>query len=135
MMSTPAAKEDSTPICQINWTVQNKVIQFSITGIYTPDHAAQYNACLLDILDKATVPLTVMIDCSTMKRPTNFEVIRQELTFMNHPMVAQIYIASVDRLVRFSMMVIFNAAAASVRVFDSFSQAQMMLDTRSFKRI
>lgn len=134
-MSTPPTFINNTqsPYPMI-WQIPNQVLQFSIDGVYTAEGAAQVNTLLTDHLDKADRPITVIIDCMTMTRPTNFEVIRHEQTFMEHPMLSQVYIASNNRLVRFAMMVIFSASSASVRMFDSLEQVQMMVDTRKFKR-
>jgi hypothetical protein len=96
--------------------------------------ATSVNENLLVLLDKAESPITVIINCSDMKRPANFEEIRQEQTFMHHPMLAHIYIVSKERLVRFAMMVIFNHSPASVRLFDSLEQTMMMVDTRNVRR-
>ncbi len=120
--------------CQIGWHIPNRVLQVSIVGVYTPQNATHVNAKLLEVLNKVEQPLMLLMDCSAMLRPANFETIRHEQAFMHHPMLSQIYVASNDRLVRFSMMVIFNASSAAFRVFDSIGQARIMIEALIGKR-
>jgi len=132
-MITPIS--DSQKTHQINWLVPNRVLQVVLSGVYTPENAALINAGLMEVLDKTDQPLTVLFDCLTMQRPVNFEIIRQAQGFMHHPMLAQIYVAATDRLVRFAMMVIFNSSVARLRLFDSVSQARMMVEALGIKRL
>lgn len=113
----------------LDWFTPNTILHLTIKGAYTVENAEATNAALLKALGEAAAPLTLLIDCNDMARPMNFEVIRETQTFMEHEMLGHIYVASSNRLVRFAMMVIFNQSSAHLRVFESLSQAIMMIDT------
>jgi hypothetical protein len=121
--------------CTLDWHTPHHVLQLTVRGQYTVEDAVNMNRAIVDALDSARTPLAVLIDATEMKRPTNFDVLRETQTFIQHERLAKIYVASTDRLVRFSMMVIYTNAGALLRVFDSVGQANQLLSmagVRSF---
>lgn len=106
-----------------------KVLYLVLSGDYTLDEAMEVNRLICDELDKNQSPLNIFIDVTQMQKPYNFSTIRNVQTFINHPQLFCIFVISDDRLMRLSMMVIFNLAQAQLHLCNKFETAELMLNT------
>jgi chromosome condensin MukBEF MukE localization factor len=78
-------------------------------------------------LDQSNAQLSILIDVRKMRRPVNFVNIRATQTFMDHRKLQHIYVAASDRLVKLSMIVIFNLGKAYLHMFDDLENATLLL--------
>lgn len=106
-----------------------KVLYLVLCGHYTLDEAMEVNRLICEELDKSQSSLNIFIDVTQMQKPYNFSAIRNVQTFINHPQLFSIFVISEDRLMRLSMMVIFNLALAQLHFCDKFETAKLMLNT------
>lgn len=111
----------------LDWHTPQQVLQLTVSGHYTVEDGVRMNRAILDALDSSPAPIALLIDATAMKRPANFDVLRETQTFIHHERLAKIYIASSDRLVRFAMMVVYTNAGALLRVFDTPAQATQLI--------
>lgn len=112
---------------ELVWQVPAKVICLTITGTYSIDEAKEANRFIIEMLDESDVFLYLLIDASKMNRPYNFTQIRAVQTFMNHRKLKHIYVATNDRVVKLSMMVMFNLGRAGLNVYDDVDLANAVL--------
>ena len=114
---------------ELNWHMPGKVLYLVLSGHYTHDEAEKVNQLIHDELDKNQTSLNIFIDVTRMQKPHNFATIRNAQTFINHPRLHCIFVIAEDRLMRLSMMVIFNLAQAQLYLCDQLETAERMLDT------
>jgi hypothetical protein len=111
----------------LSWHVPNRVLFLSISGDYTLEDASEVNRLVTRELDQSNAQLSILIDVRKMSRPVNFVNIRATQTFMDHRKLQHIYVAASDRLVKLSMIVIFNLGKAYLHMFDDLENATLLL--------
>ncbi len=122
---------DEVIMYELVWSVTDSVLLLTIQGDYTLQDAREVNQQIIDYLDEDDVPISLLIDAADMSRPHNFTEIRAAQSFMNHLYLKSINIVTQDRLVKLSMMVIFNMGGAVFRIYDDMDKAQHMLKYQS----
>lgn len=115
---------------KIDWYEPERALLLRITGEYSLEDAKSANKQLIEDLDNAEQRIYVLIDAMTMARPHNFVEIRGAQSFMDHKNLKSIYVAANDRLVKLSMMVIFNLSRAGLHISDDLDSVKVMLDQR-----
>lgn len=116
---------------KLTWHDPGKVLLLTLTGDYSFAEAKEVNEQMLDYLDSCQQPLRLLIDTIHMSRPHNFNEIRTAQTFMNHLQLKSITIVTHDRLVKLSMMVIFNMGRAIINLYENMDRAKQMLQYQS----
>lgn len=105
------------------WHIQNEALLLTLSGDYPIHEAKTVNNLILDELEQTQTPLSLLINAMQLNRLYNFADIRSVQTFMDHPMLKNILVASDDRLVKLAMMVIFNLSRANLYICDDWEQA------------
>ena len=121
---------EPSKVYELTWHVPGKVLLLRISGEYSVEDARHTNTQLLAHLDASTDNLYILINAMEMIRPYNFVAIRNTLTFMDHAKLKSIYVAASDRLVKLSMMVIFNLSRAGLHISDDMQQAETLVQQR-----
>lgn len=112
---------------ELSWRVPGKVLSLSLSGKYTVENAKAVNQLITKELDQSQSPLLLVIDALNMERPYHFDSIRALQTYMDHQNLKHIYIVAADKVVKLSMMVIFNLSRARLHMFDSIEKANKLL--------
>lgn len=112
---------------ELGWHVPGKVLSLSLSGTYTPENAKEVNQLITDKLDQSKSPILLLIDAMKMDRPFHFDSIRALQTYMDHRNLKHIYIVTNDKIVKLSMLVIFNLSRARLHMFDNVEKANRML--------
>jgi len=104
---------------EIDWYLPEQILHLVITDYFSADDAVEVNQVVKGALNSHPDGLSLFIDATQMERPRNFDRIRGIFTFMTDRNLNYIYIATEDRLVKLSMMVIFSLSRAQVVMSDS----------------
>ena len=112
---------------ELGWHVPGKVLSLSLSGTYTPENAKEVNQLITDKLDQSQSPILLLIDALNMDRPFHFASIRSLQTYMDHRNLKHICIVTDDKIVKLSMLVIFNLSRARLHMFDNVEKANKML--------
>ncbi|MEM9951683.1 MAG: hypothetical protein AAF846_08795 [Chloroflexota bacterium] len=112
---------------QLTWHIEKQALLLTLSQQYSTQDAAKANKEISDILEQSTEKISLLIDATTMERPHNFSEIRSTQKYMDNFYLKSIYVAASDRLVKLSMMVIFNLSRAALFVCDDFDKADYML--------
>lgn len=112
---------------ELTWHESKKALWLTLSGDYLLEEAKALNQEILDELEKSQTPLLILIDATHMNRSYRFSDIRTAQTFMDHLKLKAIYVATNDRLVKLSMLIIFNLSRASLYVCDDVEKATLML--------
>ncbi|MEO1288218.1 MAG: hypothetical protein AAFV93_10650 [Chloroflexota bacterium] len=115
---------------ELAWHIEDQALLLTISGHYTLLDARDANKHILDMLEKSSNTLALLIDATTMQRPYNFGEIRATQHYMDHQRLDGIYVATRDRLIKLSMMVIFNLSRANLFIADDVINAENMLRQR-----
>jgi len=107
----------------LTWHESNKALWLTLSGDYLPEEAKEVNRLILEELDQSQSSLLLLIDATRMNRSYRFSDIRAVQTFMDHLKLKSIYVAADDRLVKLSMMIIFNLSRASLYICDNVEKA------------
>jgi hypothetical protein len=105
----------------------NKALVLTLTGDYLVEEAKEANQRIVNELTQSHTQLSLLINAMDMNRPYNFSDIRTIHTFMDHLKLKSIYVATGDRLVKLSMMIIFNLSRASLHICEDMEKATSML--------
>lgn len=111
----------------LSWHESNKALWLTLSGDYLLEEAKEVNRLILEELDQSQTSLLLLIDATDMNRSYRFSDIRTVQTFMDHLKLKAIYVAADDRLVKLSMMIIFNLSRASFYMCDNVDKAVLML--------
>ena len=112
---------------KLSWHIPGKVLSLSLSGNYSLDAAKEVNRRINNELDKSQTPLLLLIDAVKMDRPYHFDSIRAVQTYMDHQNLKQIYVVAADRVVKLSMLVIFNLSRARLQLCDNVEKANKLL--------
>jgi len=112
---------------ELTWHESKKALRLTLSGDYLLEEAKEVNRRMLDELETSQMPLLILIDATHMNRSYRFSDIRTAQTFMDHLKLKAIYVATNDRLVKLSMMIIFNLSRASFYICDDVEKATLML--------
>ncbi len=106
----------------LSWGPGDRVIYLRIRGVFGPEEAAVLNQQLTEWLNNAqtTASFILAIDATDIATLTQFEQVRAVQQYMFHPQLKYIFIATDNKLIRLSFMVMFNTAPAYVRLFDNW---------------
>lgn len=111
---------------KVTW--HNRALVLTLSGHYTVDEAAEANQFILNYINQSQAQFCIIIDTTEMNRPFNFGDIRKAQTFMDSSQISHICIVSGDRLIRLSMMVIFNLCKARVHLCEDIDAAKLILN-------
>ena len=111
---------------KLSWKLPGQVMTLNINGHYAIDEAQAINQIITDELEKTSGGLMLVIDASDMKRPVNFEMIRASQTFMDHEKLTMLIVVAKDKLIRLSLMVIFNLTKAKFVMAVSHDHIQKL---------
>lgn len=113
---------------RLSWHIPNQVMKLSLHGDYTLPESREVNDAITTWLEEKGDELSLLVDATQMERPHNFQQLRNAQHFMNHERLQNIFVAAGnDKLVKLSMLVIFNMARAYVRMFDNVAAAELAL--------
>lgn len=105
----------------------NKALILTISGDYRIEEAKEANRLILEELTQSQSQLSIVINAMKMNRPYHFSDIRAIHTFMDHLNLRSIYVATGDRLMKLSMMIIFNLSRAHLHICDDQEKATALL--------
>lgn len=108
---------------ELSWRSKNALMLLEISGNYTVAEAIEVNRMILEELDKSNNQFAVLIDASEMARSFDFRSIRNVQSFMNHDNLTNILVASRDRSIRLTMLVIFRLSKARLHLFEDLEEA------------
>ncbi len=115
---------------ELVWHIPEKVLKLEIIGEYTPEIAKEANDCIVEELNRSATPLLLLMDATQMARPYRFQEIRATQHFMNHHKLRYIFVATNDKLIRLSIVIIFNLSRAFVQLYGTAEEAQQAIETR-----
>lgn len=115
---------------KLTWQIPRKALLLTLSGEYTLANAKEVNQQITDLLDENNSAAILLIDATAMKPSYGFDQIRASQKYMDHPKMKTILVASKEKLVTLSMMIIFNAGRASFQHFDNLEKATRTLQGR-----
>lgn len=115
---------------ELTWHTPSKVLQLTIIGEYSPEIAKEANDAIVEELNRATTVLLLVIDATQMARPYRFQEIRATQHYMNHHRLRHIFVISNDKLIRLSIVIIFNLSRAFVQLFNTPAEAETLVQAR-----
>lgn len=105
----------------------DKTLLLEIYDEYKLEEVKEVNDAIIYELNQSRGGLFVLVDATKMSRPYNFAAIRSGQTFMDHLKLKAIYVIANDRLIKLSIMVIFNLSRAPLYINDNLEKSMMLL--------
>ena len=115
---------------KLTWQIPRKALRLSLSGEYTIANAKEVNQQISEMLDENNSAAALLIDATAMKPSYGFDQIRASQKYMDHPKMKLILVASKEKLVTLSLMIIFNSGRASFQHFDDVEKASKALQGR-----
>jgi hypothetical protein len=112
---------------KLTWQIPRKALRLSVSGEYSVANAREVNQLIIDMLDQNPSSAILLIDATAMKPSYGFDQIRASQTYMDHPKMKLILVASKEKLVTLSLMIIFNPGRARFQHFDDVEKANRTL--------
>lgn len=114
---------------ELSWEIPGRLLALRLNGHYTIEEAEIVNQVITEKLNQADERLMLLVDGTNMKRPYNFEMIRSSQTYMNHKNLKMLFVIAEDKLIRLSLMVIYNLSKAQFVMADNQEHLQKLFQT------
>lgn len=113
----------------LKWHTPQRTLQLTLSGYVTLEEFRQLDRAIHDMIGTPTQPLAMIIDTSAVASVSVYtEQIRASQTFPNHPKMEWILIIGQNKLMRFTMMVIYNASQARLQFFQTHAEVMQFVN-------
>jgi|GEM_PF-5119455 len=116
---------------ELSWDTDNTIIVVKLWDDYTIADSKSLAQQILEILEDAPYPMSLVIDAIQLLPPRHFTDLRTTQNYMYHDMLERIYIATGNRVVKLSMLMIFNLGNVPFKVYNTLEEAYHALEQRS----
>jgi hypothetical protein len=117
---------------QIDWLLENKVVQFNIRGDVTLEDLSQVSEAIEDFINQSDAPLIhVLHDERGMGSiPSSLKVLTESLGFLKHPRLGWFIIyGNNDRIKKFLSSMVMGIAKIRHRNFETLEESLDFLVT------
>ncbi|MGJ3241233.1 MAG: hypothetical protein ACFE0Q_21175 [Anaerolineae bacterium] len=109
---------------RLDWYVEDKILQITFYGHFSSEDAVDINQQVTHWLDQHDDNLILLIDSLALNTVTDFQNVRNKLTFVDNRRIRGIFILTRSKLIRLSLLVIFSLSPAMIKFFDSQTEAE-----------
>jgi hypothetical protein len=112
------------------WRANDRVLVLTLSGEVTLEDFVSIGQDIDQMLQTVTVPLVLMVDASQVRLGRNgLSNVRPPQTYFQGRQVEHLLVTAPDKIIRLTLLVVFNTNRPVLRFFDHFDQAEYHLRT------
>jgi hypothetical protein len=112
------------------WRPTERVLVLTLSGEVTLDDFVNIGQDLDELVKSVTVPLVLLVDAEQVRLGHNgLSNVRPSQTYFQGQQIEHVLVAARDKIIRLTLLVVFNPNRPVLRFFDHMDQAEYHLRT------
>lgn len=112
------------------WRSSDRVLILTLSGEISLADFSQVSEDIEVMLKSVSDPLVLMIDATQVRLSKNgLSEIRKSATYADNKLIEHLFIVASDKIIRLTLLLVFNLSRPVLRFFDRMEQAEYHLRT------
>jgi anti-anti-sigma regulatory factor len=112
------------------WRSSDRVLILTLSGEISLEDFSQVSEDIEVMLKSVSDPLVLMIDATQVRLSKNgLSQIRKSQSYADNKLIEHLFIVASDKIIRLTLLLVFNLSRPVLRFFDRMEQAEYHLRT------